>query len=126
LARSSVLALTSAYEGTPNVIIEAIALGVPVVSSYCTGGIAELMCVSGRVDMAADSMQEVDAGFITPHYPDVDADGASGAIAEMVASALQIAIGQAGCRQRLSESRDALLVKFQAEMAASKYIELSR
>jgi glycosyltransferase involved in cell wall biosynthesis len=38
-----VLVSTSAFEGSPAVIIEALAAGVPVVASRCPGGSAELL-----------------------------------------------------------------------------------
>ena len=123
LAKSSVLALTSAYEGTPNVIVESIALGVPVVSSYSTGGIAELMCVSGDLGVVSHSMQEVEAGFITPHYPDgVDALGYE-VLTVTFARALKRAIEDPGVRQRLSASRSQLLQKFEVKSAASRYLD---
>ena len=64
LANADVLALSSHYEGTPNVIVEAIALGVPVVSSHCTDGVVELM--STRDVVGFDTPLELEAGIITP------------------------------------------------------------
>jgi len=43
LARADVVVSTSAFEGSPAVIIEALAAGVPVVASRCPGGSAELL-----------------------------------------------------------------------------------
>ena len=43
LARADVLVSTSAFEGSPAAIIEALAAGVPVVASRCPGGSAELL-----------------------------------------------------------------------------------
>jgi len=48
LKKATVLALSSYYEGTPNVIVEAIATETPIVSSNCTGGIVELMSVNQK------------------------------------------------------------------------------
>src|SRR5690606_20941149 len=64
LANADVLALSSHYEGTPNVIVEAIALGVPVVSSHCTDGVVELM--STRDVVGFDTPLELEAGIMTP------------------------------------------------------------
>lgn len=43
LAQANCLALTSAYEGFPNVVLEAHALGIPVVAFQSPGGIAEII-----------------------------------------------------------------------------------
>lgn len=43
LAQANCLALTSAYEGFPNVVLEAHALGIPVVAFQSPGGISEII-----------------------------------------------------------------------------------
>ncbi len=66
IAKAKVLALSSYYEGTPNVIVEAMALGVPIVSSNCTDGIAELMTLN-QIKKVGDCL-ETEAGIITPNF----------------------------------------------------------
>ena len=123
MARASVLALTSRYEGTPNVIVEAIALGVPVVSSNCTAGIAELMCRSGELTESSAPLHAVDAGFITPHYPEEDEGPAYEQAKRVLASALGRAITEPGVRRRVLDARSELLDKFAVERAACGYVE---
>jgi glycosyltransferase involved in cell wall biosynthesis len=43
MARASIFALTSLYEGLPGVLIQALACGCPVISTDCPGGSAEIL-----------------------------------------------------------------------------------
>jgi glycosyltransferase involved in cell wall biosynthesis len=43
MARSSVFALSSLWEGLPGVVIQALACGCPVVSTDCAGGVREIL-----------------------------------------------------------------------------------
>lgn len=66
LKKASVLALTSHFEGTPNVIVEANGLCIPVVSSNCTDGIAELMSLK-KIEIQNEDNVLVEGGIITPN-----------------------------------------------------------
>jgi len=66
LRRAKLLALSSYYEGTPNVIVEAVALGIPVVSSLCTDGILELMSL--RQKEIKDKKIYTETGIVTPNF----------------------------------------------------------
>jgi glycosyltransferase involved in cell wall biosynthesis len=57
MARSSVFVLSSAWEGLPTVLIEAMALGIPIVSTDCKSGPSEILANGkyGYLTPVADS-----------------------------------------------------------------------
>lgn len=56
LKHADLLVLTSRYEGLPNVILEAIALGTPVVATNCTGALSEISSCTRHIAIV-DSRQ---------------------------------------------------------------------
>jgi len=124
LANADVLALSSHYEGTPNVIVEAIALGVPVVSSHCTDGVVELM--STRDVVGFDTPLELEAGIMTPpltgrrdeithQTPMLPAELA-------LADALAAVLENPGYRDSVRTNRGQLLEKFELARSAQAYL----
>ncbi|MBE9225009.1 glycosyltransferase [Phormidium sp. LEGE 05292] len=95
MARSAVFALSSVWEGLPNVLIEAIALGIPVVSTDCESGPREILA-GGKY------------GYLTPV-------GDSEALAEGI---LQVLSGN----PKTVDSN--WLNQFDAETATQKYLKL--
>ena len=125
LARADVLALSSHFEGTPNVIVEAIALGVPVVSSHCTDGIVELMSVQSCIRLATPA--ELDAGILTPplsggpasiHDQEEVLSPAEAALTD----ALDAVLGNPRHRTSLVSKREQLLMKFDLARSARAYL----
>jgi glycosyltransferase involved in cell wall biosynthesis len=95
LARSAVFVLSSAWEGLPTVLIEAMALGIPVVSTDCESGPSEIL---------ADGKY----GYLTPV-------GDSEALADRI---LQVLSGQ-------PKSLDSSwLAQFEVETATQKYLNI--
>ncbi|MBW4474802.1 MAG: glycosyltransferase [Stenomitos rutilans HA7619-LM2] len=74
MARASVFALSSAWEGLPTVLIEAMALGTPVVSTNCESGPAEILADGkygyltpvGNSEDLADAILQVLSGNAKP------------------------------------------------------------
>lgn len=95
MARSSVFVLSSAWEGLPTVLIEAMALGVPVISTDCESGPSEILA-GGKY------------GYLTPVG---DGNALANAILEVLAGG-----------QKLVEL--CWLEQFGLEMATRKYLDI--
>ncbi len=98
MARSAVFALSSLFEGLPTVLIEAMAAGVPVVSTDCESGPSEIL-ENGRY------------GKLVPV-------GDSQALAEAIARALQEPADSAGLQAKATE--------FSLEKAVAGYRKVLR
>jgi glycosyltransferase involved in cell wall biosynthesis len=76
MARASVFVLSSAWEGLPTVLIEAMALGTPVVSTDCESGPAEILAGGkyGYLTPVGDSQSLADAilQVLSGHQKSVD------------------------------------------------------
>ena len=124
MARAKIVALSSYYEGTPNVVVEAMALGVPVVSAF-TPGITELMCVVGGEETKA--LTRTEAGIVTPPFfkgrleiPDTDAITEE---EKIYADALVEVLGTDAYAKTLAANQAALLAKFDLQQVAAAYLE---
>jgi glycosyltransferase involved in cell wall biosynthesis len=124
LKQVSVLALSSKYEGTPNVIAEAIACGIPVVSSNCTEGLPELMSHSmlkkeGKVFLT-------ESGIITPTFYDYSLSLPQNddfiPEEQVFAEALAAVISGGQYIENLQANRAALLDKYDIETVAMAYL----
>jgi glycosyltransferase involved in cell wall biosynthesis len=96
MARAEVLAVSSCVEGMPNVIIEALACGCPVVATDCPSGPAEIL-QNGR------------HGRLVPV-------GDEAALAEAIAATLQTAPDRVDLRRRAAD--------FSVEHATDRYLQL--
>ena len=124
LAKAKVLALSSHFEGTPNVIVEAIALDVPVVTSLCTKGVFELMSMNGEVNEEGNI--EVESGIITPALfkgklgiPEKD-----DLLKEEhdLADALEQVLATDTYKKTLVTAKEALLEKFDLDKVTTSYL----
>ena len=129
LVRADVLALSSHFEWTPNVIVEAIALGVPVVSSHCTDGVLEMMTTRefSHNAMPADTLLELEAGVVTPPLTggcdEITPETPLTPAEQVFADALAAVLVNPEYRTRLMQHRDALLAKFDMARSAQAYLE---
>lgn len=125
LKRAKVLALTSYYEGTPNVIVEAIACETPIVSSNCTNGIMELMSIGETVTNTKFIFTE--SGLITPSFfkgtLDIPADDAFTIEEELFKTALQTVLQDENFKYNLRVNKNDLLLKFNLENVCLDYLK---
>ena len=128
MAKADVLALSSHYEGTPNVIVEAICVGTPVVSSFCTRGVIELMELNPREIVPENENIETESGIITPNLfkgklgiPVGNNDFIDEEI--KLSEALLSVHSSKKYKEKLKENRNSLLTKFDIEKVTGKYLE---
>lgn len=124
LAHADVLALSSHFEGTPNVIVEAIALCVPVVSSHCTDGVVELM--STRDVVGFDTPLELEAGIMTPplsgRRDEITHETPMTPAELALADSLAAVLGNPVYRDSVRRNREQLLEKFELARSAQAYL----
>ncbi|GAA4114405.1 hypothetical protein GCM10022393_13790 [Aquimarina addita] len=125
IAASNVLALSSNYEGTPNVIVESIAVGTPIVSSYCTKGIIELMSTEDHKE--TDKNISTESGVVTPNLFKgvLEIPKSKKLIKEErdFADALSLVLMDDSYKNNLKTSRSKLLSKFDLNAVANEYLQ---
>lgn len=129
IEQAGVLALSSFYEGTPNVIVEAIALQTPVVTTKCTEGILELMCVGSHTPEHHEYWIRTEAGLITPGVFNGELSIPSFIAKEFAAeeialskALLAVVSGQVDVKNTLNQHDTKLLAKFDLETVATDYL----
>ncbi len=125
LAQSNLLALSSLYEGTPNVIVESICLGIPIVSSNCTEGIIELM--SNKKIVVKEENVAVESGIITPNFykGDLSIPSNDEIISEEkhFSNALLEILNTDKFKNEIKNNKDKLLDKFDVSKVAEEYLQ---
>jgi len=126
---STLVSLSSYYEGTPNVIVESLCLKTPVVSSNCTDGILELMSIDQNDDISYDNIM-TEGGIITPNLfkgdLSIPTDGTALYASEeaSLAQGLRQALESVESLQNGIENKYQLLLsKFDLQNVADKYLK---
>lgn len=124
LKKSRLLALSSNYEGTPNVIVESIIVGTPVVTTLCTEGILEIMTLGKGIRQGSNLI--VESGIITPNiYKGVLEIPKKSYFEKEVAhlaQGIENVLVDDKYEARLGQNRSALLSKFDLNRVIESYL----
>ena len=125
ISASNVLALSSNYEGTPNVIVESIAVGTPVVSSFCTKGITELMSFEKHDEINENTI--VASGIVTPNLfkgvLEIPENDTIEQEEKDLADALCQVLSDTSFKKNLENNKSKLLTKFELDKVATNYLK---
>lgn len=66
MSRSEICAFSSLYEGFPNVLVEAMACGLPVIASDCKSGPREIMDLDTNIDIETKTIEYAEYGILVP------------------------------------------------------------
>ena len=128
IKNASILALSSYYEGTPNVIVEALGLQTPVVTTNCTDGIMELMHLKTKKPIGNIILTE--GGVITPNIfkgtleiPTIKNIASFKQEEDALFEGLNYALSnELAIRKSIASNYQALLSKFDFEQVAKEYL----
>lgn len=89
MKQSDIFVLSSYSEGFPNVLVEALALSMPVISVNCYSGPAEILLEKADYNLAKQTYVEANYGVLTPHYDSVGTDKAIEEMAKAIECLLE-------------------------------------
>lgn len=82
MGKSDIFVLSSLSEGFPNVLAEAMSIGLPVISSNCCSGPAEILRNDCDYEAVTDNFMECDYGILTPKMTEEDNQKAISSLAD--------------------------------------------
>lgn len=116
MARCDAFVLSSRSEGFPNVLAEAMALSLPVISTNCLTGPAEILMKNCDYSVVEDTFKECDYGIITPRY---DSCGEQLAISQLAGAIVHL-LSDEELMKKYGELASERAADFSAEAAVEK------
>lgn len=113
LARADCFILTSLWEGFPNVLIEAMACGLPIISTDCKTGPKEILRKNADMIKDADSLELAEYGMLVPQ-----SNG------KLISEAIAIMITDAETRKNYQKKSTERVKSFSVESVMIKWLGL--
>lgn len=127
LLRADLFAGFSSYEGFPNAMVEAMALGCPVVMTNCMTGPAEILSADYRQVLLAKEPVEAEYGVLLPTMdpaPNLDAAVITGE-EERAAGVLYALLTDEERRRRLGQAAKMRAAVFSEEAYREKFLQIA-
>lgn len=119
MVRAKALILASHYEGLPNVILEAMILGCPVLATDCLAGPRELLLGESDYNVSLKKLEVGNRGILVCDDPSED-DGTS----QYMAQAIELLYSETFLPERLGKNGQAFMEQYSNQKIIDKWISI--